>query len=264
MKNLFLSAFAALLTVPAFAQVTEPATPPAAPAPLAQTEPVDTPAPAPKTTIYNGFSGGMMIHTGYIAGGNVVLYDSERDLLIKDIPIGVSGPPIGIGGAIRLHFGPHLRIGAEGHVSTLNYGSGRGSMRNQSHARIGWGGFLADYSWTIGKNWTMYAGGTIGGGSFKNLTLLDATPTDYTLEHRHAKIDVDDDKELEEVVLPGASYRNYSFMVLAPFVGIEYAINDRISLNLKTDWMLKLSNPQKDFATGPRLYFGFTFYRWKN
>jgi opacity protein-like surface antigen len=222
----------------------------AEPTPLPQTEPIPEAAaaatapaaPAGEKIFYAGFSGGMMVHTGYITGGKITLIRRDDG---SDVPIGVSGPPLGIGGAMKIHLGKHFRIGGEGHMSTLNYGSGKGSMRNQSHARIGWGGALVDYTWTLGKNWRPYAGGLIGGGSFKNLTLLDPSPVDYELED-------------------GASYRNYSFVVLAPFAGIELALSDRIGLNVKADWMLKLTNRQADFASGPRLYLGFTFYRWKD
>jgi opacity protein-like surface antigen len=250
----FLSALTALLIVStaAFAQsagsTQDPDTQIAQPAPIAQAQPIEQPAqavapPAGERIYYAGFSGGMMVHTGYITGGKVNLVNEDLEEIL-DVPIGVSGPPIGIGGAMKIHLGRHVRIGGEGHMSTLNYGSGKGSHRNQSHARIGWGGVLVDYTWRVGKNWTPYAGGLIGGGSFKNLTLLDPTEPDYKLEKY-------------------ASYRNYSFVVLAPFVGIELALSDRIGLNVKADWMLKLTNRQEDFASGPRLYFGFTFYRWK-
>jgi opacity protein-like surface antigen len=240
MKNLFLSAIAALLVFHTSAQVAEPAKI-AEPAPVPQAQPLadsTTKTPARERVFYGGFSGGMMVHTGYITGGklNIQLPNDEAYLTR------LSGTPVGLGGVARIHIGPHVRIGGEGYISTLNYGSGRGSKRNQSHVRISWGGALVDYCWPRGK-WTTYAGGTVGGGSFKNLTLFKETLVDEISEQ--------------------ASYRNYSFMVLAPFAGIEYAISDHISINVKADWMLKLTNRQPDFASGPRLYFGFAFYRRK-
>ncbi len=183
---------------------------------------------------YAGFSGGMMVHTGYLYGGNITLVDDTgTGLYSREL----KGAPTGIGGAARIHFGKHLRVGTEGYVSTLKYGG------NESHARIGWGGLLADCIWQLGR-WAPYIGGTVGGGSFKNLTLESSTPLDYEVEGN-------------------ASFRKYSFMVVAPFAGVEYALTDKIRLNLKVDWMVNLTNRQRDFATGPRIYLGFSFYRLK-
>ncbi len=87
---------------------------------------------------YAGFSGGMMIHTGYLYGGSISPATDAGCNCLYDRKI--AGAPFGIGGAARVHFGEHLRIGTEGYVSTLNYG-GKG---NDSFARLGWGGVLAD------------------------------------------------------------------------------------------------------------------------
>ncbi len=188
---------------------------------------------------YTGFSGGMMVHTGYIGGGTLTLTNGAGETFHSRL----SGAPTGIGGAARIHLGSHLRIGSEGYVSTLNYGGGRGENKNQSHARIGWGGVLADLIWRRGS-WAPYIGATVGGGGFRNLTLQSPTPLDNTTE-----LD--------------ASFRKYSFMVAAPFVGIEYTLTDKIRLNMKADWMFNLNNRREDFVTGPRLYIGFAFYRMK-
>jgi hypothetical protein len=184
---------------------------------------------------YTGFSGGMMVHTGYLGGGNITLTDLDGNLYSRTL----EGAPTGIGGVARIHLGNHLRIGGEGYVSTLRYG-GKG---NDSHARIGWGGLLADCMWKI-RRWIPYVGGTIGGGGFKNLTLATSTPLDTQME-------------------TGASFRKYSYMVFVPFVGVEFAMTDKMRLNLKADWMLNLTNRQSDFASGPRIYFGISFYRMK-
>jgi opacity protein-like surface antigen len=245
MKNLLLSALALLISVHSFAQ-TEVAPPsPAVEMINPDATSIQPPQRARGDIYYAGFSGGMMIHTGYISGGNMSFSvpndktDDPNDF--KDQPIGVSGTPVGFGGIAQIHIGDHLRIGGEGHISTLKYGSGRGSKRNQSHARISWGGVMVNYSWEIAPKWTAYAGTTIGGGNFKNITLFHPTPPDN-------EIDI-------------ASYRNYSFMVLSPLAGIELSISQNLRLNLKTDWMLKLTNHQHDFASGPRLYFGLSFHR---
>jgi hypothetical protein len=40
-------------------------------------------------------------------------------------------------------------------------------------------------------------------------------------------------------------------------------MTDKIRLNAKVDWMCNLTNRQPDFVRGPRIYFGFAFYRTK-
>ncbi len=185
----------------------------------------------------------MMVHTGWLGGGQITLTDGVNTFHSR-----LSGPPTGIGGQVRLHFGRHLRLGSEGYVSTLRYGSGHGAGRhgagrNQSHARTGWGGVLADVIWSHGR-WSPYIGATIGGGAYRNLTLQNPTPLDNITE-------------------VNASYRKYGFMIAAPFAGVEYALTDKVRLNAKVDWLFNLTNRREDFATGPRLYFGFSFYRLK-
>lgn len=179
---------------------------------------------------YSGFSGGMMVHSGYLGGGDITLTDGSAEYRQK-----LSGWATGIGGAARVHFGKHLRTGFEGYVTTLNYGP------YDSYATIGWGGVLADCIWRFGR-WAAYAGGSFGGGSFKNLTLLSPTPLDNVMEER-------------------SSFRRYGFLTLVPFAGAEYTITDKIRLAIKADWMLNLTNRQPDFVSGPRIYFGFAFYR---
>mgnify|MGYP002559298107 CR=1 FL=1 len=178
---------------------------------------------------YRGFIGGMMIHTGYV---------SSRDFTVTSLSgqaheFNASGAPFGIGGAAKFMFGKHLRIGAEGYVSTLGYGE------NGSHTKTGWGGLLADCARDLGK-FRLFAGGTIGGGSHTDITIVSPIADDYIAE---------------EFI----SYRKYGFAALVPFIGAEYALTHKVSLVAKVDWMLNLSGRQDDFVTGPRLYLGFMF-----
>ena len=53
-----------------------------------------------------GFSGGMMVHSGYQFGG-----DNPFDL-------DISSPTFGIGGCAKLHHTKHFRSGFEGYFST--------------------------------------------------------------------------------------------------------------------------------------------------
>ena len=62
---------------------------------------------AQEKSLIKGFSGGMMIHSGYQTG--------------CDNPYGynMQGATFGIGGVARLHLTDHFRTGFEGYVSTL-------------------------------------------------------------------------------------------------------------------------------------------------
>ncbi len=181
---------------------------------------------------YEGFSGGMMIHSGYVQSGSFTLTSSDGNT-VK--PMQLKGLPFGIGGAARVHFGKHLRVGSEGYVSTLSYA-------NKSYASIGWGGVLADCAWTLGR-FTPFVGGTLGGGRMKNVSVLQKPEEDYLLEGNNV------------------SYRNYSFLTCVPFIGVEYALNKKIHIMMKVDYMLNISNPQDDFLNGVRVYLGFAFCR---
>ena len=120
---------------------------------------------------YRGFSGGMMLHTGYVGSKDLNITSLQGTVHKQK----VGGAPVGIGGAIKLMFGRHFRIGAEGYVSTLYYG------RHDSHAKTGWGGILADCVWNLGR-WSLFAGSTIGGGSQTNITIMSTIGDDYIAE----------------------------------------------------------------------------------
>lgn len=169
---------------------------------------------------YNGYSGGMMIHTGYVFGGTST--PMSGNLPIRSINI--EGLPVGIGGALRLNFGQYLRIGGEGYSTTLHYNG------NGSYATTGWGGVLVDCAFVQSKH-VFFLGTTIGGGSYRNLTLTHP---------------IGDDWEVEEET----SYRKYGFMAITPFVGYEYALTPKIHLIVKLDYLFNITNSQPDFSTG--------------
>ena len=173
---------------------------------------------------YRGFSGGMMLHAGWVSRGDMVVGSSTQSL---------SGATLGIGGAVRFRFGDHLRIGTEGYTSSLGYGKWGSSLS------IGWGGLLVDWSWKMGK-FTPYFGATIGGGVVKNLTLTH-TPS------------------LDTIPEEGTSYRTYGMGVVVPFVGVEYPLTERMSLTIKSDWMFGLGRTEFDFPSGIRCYVGAIF-----
>lgn len=180
---------------------------------------------------FNGYSGGMMVHGGYVSGEPVQFISPDGSPERSET---MSGVPSGVGGAIKIGIGEHLRVGGEGYVSTLRYGN------HGSYSTTGWGGILADFVWSKGR-WYWFAGLTIGGGSVRNLTLLSPAPLDFVLEDS------------------SASFRKYGFMAIAPFAGIEYALTEKIRLTAKLDWLINASNPQADFPAGPRIYIGILF-----
>lgn len=173
---------------------------------------------------YRGFSGGMMLHSGWVSRGDMVVGSSTQSL---------SGATLGIGGAVRFRFGDHLRIGTEGYTSSLGYGKWGSSLS------IGWGGLLVDWCWKV-RRFAPYIGATIGGGRVTNLTLT-SNPTLDTLPEEQL------------------SYRTYGVGVVVPFVGIEYPLSEHMSLVAKGDWLISLSHQEFDFPSGVRCYVGVMF-----
>lgn len=178
---------------------------------------------------FQGYSGGMMFHTGYLFKGEINMYDEQKKIKID-------GAPLGIGGLLRFHFGNHLRIGGEGYSSTLHYG------KNRSYMTLGWGGLLIDCQWKLNKT-VIFLGGTIGGGSVKNVIVVDNISNKLTEKN--------------------AIYRKYPVIVAAPFFGMEFVIAQRIRLITKADYIINLAKKQSDFATGPRFYVGIIFFHAK-
>jgi hypothetical protein len=178
-----------------------------------------------------GYSGGMMLHTGFVSGKpmSFAYPDGASYQNLK-----IEGLPFGIGGAIKINFSEHFRIGAEGYISTLTYGE------YGSYSKCGWGGILFDYALQKAR-WSFFAGATIGSGSVNNLTLFDDMPLDNVIENH------------------SVSYRNYKFMALTPFAGVEYALSDKMHAIFKMDSLFNINHPQADFVTGPRFYFGIMF-----
>jgi len=178
---------------------------------------------------FRGYSGGMTLHTGYLYGG-ITNIDAQE--------INIQGVPFGIGGAIRLHFGEHFRVGVEGYSSTLNY---EGKGKNKSYLSLGWGGLLIDCPWQINK-FSIFLGGTVGGGGVKNVTVTN-TPINSMEKN--------------------AIYQKCSIVVIDPFIGVEYALTPKMSLIAKIDWIFNLSQKQTDLVMGPRVYLGFSFFHSK-
>ncbi len=165
------------------------------------------------------FDGGMMLHAGYLNGN------------IKALDYNTKGMTYGIGGVLRFHIGNYLRVGSEGYVSNLS------QMGNGSYVRMGWGGIVADGGWELGR-WMPYAGFCIGGGRASTLLMF-----------------VGDDKDW--VAESNAVLHNEMFMLINPYVGVEYSLTDAVHLTLKADRLTPLTG--EAIPTGVRLYLGFIF-----
>ncbi len=171
---------------------------------------------------HDRFSGGMMIHTGYLTGD------------IVQINHHVGGMPFGLGGVLRFHFFNHLRVGGEGYVSKLS------QLHNASYIRLGWGGLLIDGYWKFGR-WSPYVGLTLGGGSLSTLLVRDGDASDWTSEK-------------------DALIHNTAIMLIDPFIGVEFALSRSMRLTLKADYILPLTH-RDECPTGVRLYLGVIFSR---
>lgn len=173
---------------------------------------------------YRGFSGGMMLHSGWVNGGQMEIGGAMQKM---------KGLPTGIGGALKVQLGDHLRVGTEGYTSALSYGDFASSLS------VGWGGLLVDWAFVGRSGKTSFFGATVGGGAVKNLTLNTEPADDFVAEE-------------------GVSFRRYAVPLITPFVGMEYPLTERINVVVKADCLIPLSEAP-DFPLGVRLYVGFMF-----
>ena len=174
--------------------------------------------------IYQGFSGGMMVHSGYLSGGD------------NPLNIAPSGPTFGIGGSARVHLWKHLRVGFEGYFS--NMGIDEAPLSSGSFNKLFWAGALADMCWQLGKFYP-FVGATVGGG-METAFYMTGDKSDW---------------------LPEASsiFNKTPFFMVDPFVGVEYQVGDALRLTLKADFMLAYNKTGLNRPMGPRIYFGFIF-----
>ena len=88
---------------------------------------------------FRGYTGGMMLHSGYIQSRQFELYSTSAQSLGT---MQIKGGATGIGGHVKFAFGTStdmLRVGAEGHSSNVSY------RPSPSYSHTGWGGLLVDY-----------------------------------------------------------------------------------------------------------------------
>ena len=185
---------------------------------------------------FRGYTGGMMLHSGYIQSHPFELYSSASYSLGT---MQIRGAAFGIGGHVKFAFGTPtdmLRIGSEGHSSNVRYAP------SPSYAHTGWGGIIVDYIRRTEGRAHPFIGCLIGGGGVKNHIIARGGTGDFIIE-------------------PQAAMHKYAFMAVAPFLGMEVSLTPKLSLVLKADWLLNATGPQNDFTNGPRLYVGILFNR---
>ena len=195
-----------------------------------------TPTEKPGQKVFQGFSGGMMVHTGYLFG---IDKDAPKDENGRSYS--PQGATFGIGGCARVHLFKHLRTGVEGFVSTMpsTVTDRHDVLRSGSYVRMGYGGVLADACWRLEKIWP-YVGATIGGGVMRSLYLLDGDERTWD-KHENSYV------------------HKQSFFYVTPYAGIDYCLTTNVHLTFRVDWMLAVRHNDLLFPTGPRVYIGFMF-----
>ncbi|MBO7457667.1 MAG: hypothetical protein J6T80_00225 [Paludibacteraceae bacterium] len=208
-----------------------------------------------KSGVFTGFSGGMMLHGGYLFADDPSKVFSNTGLgsaeYIKGLP--KAGWCYGLGGSLRVHLINHIHIGAEGFVSTMPL------MKTGSNVRTGWGGALCDFYGNWGKVRPMI-GLTLGGGSMKRLYVPDQSEGVHYAESDSTHYN--------------ASYTKTPFFFVDPYVGMEIDINSHMAVILRIDYMLPFGTSNTNLTenvawskfmspSGPRLYIGVMFGQLK-
>jgi hypothetical protein len=171
---------------------------------------------------YQGFVGGMFVHTGHFEMSPNFLWDEK-----------IEGYFTGIGGKIAFNFSPYFRIGTEGYASKSVYDD------EDSFFDIGWGGVLFEGGYNYRK-FRPFAGITIGGGHVSQIHVISGNSYD---------------KNIDIII-----YRNYSTFIYSPFLGVEYDLTKKIKLTLKTDFVRTIDNKfDGQNNAGQRIYIGILF-----
>jgi hypothetical protein len=171
-----------------------------------------------------GFSGGMMLHSGYQYGGDNPYNYNPR------------GATFGIGGVARLHLSDHFRVGFEGYFSTLGLSH---DLVKGSHNKLFWTGILTDWYWKAGRFYP-YVGASFGGGMETAYYMFEGDSHDWLPE--------------TDVV-----FNKQPFFAVDPFVGCDIAVGEALRLTFKVDWLMAIRSSGLNRPHGPRVYFGFIF-----
>ena len=185
-----------------------------------------------KTPVFQGCSGGMMVHAGYLFGqpADAILPMGEN--------ISPQGMTYGLGGSMRVNLWKHLRVGMEGFSSNLKTGVSdqRNFLQKGSYIRTGWGGVIADACWRLEKVWP-YIGGSVGGGAMRTLSVVEGSQDDWVPEQT-------------------AILHKQGFGYINPYVGLDYCITKRIHATFRLDWMLAFAKQRNVWAES-NLYSSF-------
>jgi hypothetical protein len=177
-----------------------------------------------KAKFIKGFSGGMMIHTGYLSGcDNPFDYNPQ-------------GTTFGIGGVAKVHLSKHIRTGFEGYFSSMGL---KKNIQSGSFNKLFWTGALIDWYWQKGRFYP-YAGVTVGGGMETAYYIFEGNKHDWLPE-------------------ANAVYNKKPFFAVDPFAGVEYAVGKTLRLTVKADWLLAVNKDGLNRPMGPRIYFGCIF-----
>ena len=235
---------------------------------MAQEQGADAQPAKRSSHVFTGFSGGMLLHGGYMFASDPTKVFSNTGLGSLDYVKGLpkDGFCFGLGGALRCHLIDHIHLGAEGYVSTMPL------MHTGSSVRNAWGGVLCDYYGHWGSRVRPMVGMTVGGGAMKRL---------YVPDQKAIEIPGTADST---VTIYNSSYVKTPFFFLDPYVGMEISFGDIMALMIRIDYMLPFNINSSgltsdlgsikeaaqqvkwdNFITpsGPRLYVGIMFGRMK-
>ena len=179
---------------------------------------------AQEKKVIKGFSGGMMIHSGYQFGSD------------NPYNVNISSPTFGMGGCAKLHFSQHFRAGFEGYFSSAPI---KNELESGSHNKVFWTGALADFFWKKGK-FVPYVGTTVGGGMETAFYMFEGNKHDWEMESK-------------------AVLHKQPFFAVDPYAGVEYKVGRALRLTLKADWLLAINSDGLNRPMGPRMYFGCIF-----
>ena len=204
--------------------------------------------------VFTGFSGGMMLHCGYLFSDSPEKVFSNTGLgnkdYIKNLPS--DGFCYGLGGALRAHLINHIHLGAEGYVSMMPL------MKTGSNVRTAWGGVLCDFYTNWGKVRPLI-GLTVGGGAMRRLYVpVQEEGIYYEGDTTHYN----------------ASYTKTPFFFMDPYVGLEIGLNNHMAIIIRIDYMLPFGTSKSSLTenvkwsnfmtpSGPRLYVGVMFGKLK-
>lgn len=213
--------------------------------------------------VFTGFSGGMMLHIGYMFSDDPRKIFSNAGLgseaYVASLP--KDGVGLGLGGTLRVHLLNHIHVGAEGGMSIMPLGK-------IGNIRMGWGGAMCDVYTQWGKVRPLI-GLSLGGGAMKRLYLPQNGPIPYAPEEAPT-----------DTTLYNASYTKTPFFYLDPYVGMEVDLASNMALLIRIDYMLPFGRSGSSLTeltqlkngvnwsnfmtpSGPRLYVGLMFGRLK-